>query len=407
MIKERQRVTRRDTKGRILQKGEGQDKNGRYYYNYMDINGKRKRIYNTELTELRKAERIIQKNIDDGIDIDAGKRTLNEQFEIYLAYKNIKETTKLQYRGRWNAHIAKVLGDKKLNNIKKSDIQLFYKQLSDEGLKDTSIKAYSHLLHPLLESAVNDDIIRKNPSKGCLQEYNNRPKERKALTLEQQDMLLDFIRTSKKFNKYFPFIMFALATACRKGEIIGITWDDIDMKNRTISINHQLRYISENGKAKYIVSSPKTETGIRDIPMTEKCYKALVMQKEYQLNNGIDHNLRKAGIGNFVFTTSSGTPYTPSNVNAFIENIVRTFNEAQQNKAIENNSDIQLLPHITCHTLRHTACTRLAESNIDIKVLQRFMGHADIKTTMNIYNHVDYMRMKTEIEKAERISRVI
>lgn len=407
MVKERQRATRKDAHGRILQKGEGQDKKGRYYYSYRDINGKRKRIYNTELMELRKAERIIQNDINDGIDIEAGKRTLNEQFEIYLAFKNIKETTKLQYRGRWNAHIAKVLGEKKLINIKKSDIQLFYKQLSDEGMKDTSIKAYSHLLHPLFESAVNDDIIRKNPSKGCLKEYNNRPKTKEALTLDQQELLLEFIQTTKKFSKYYPFIMFALATACRKGEIIGITWDDIDLRNRIISVNHQLRYISENGKVKYIVSSPKTDTGIRDIPMTEKCYQALLLQKEYQLNNGIDHNLKKAGIGNFVFTTSSGTPYTPSNVNAFIDNIVRSFNEKQREKAIEYNSTLQLLPHITCHTLRHTACTRLAENNIDIKVLQKFMGHADIKTTMNIYNHVDYMRMKTEIERVERDGGII
>lgn len=407
MKKERQRATRKDNRGRILRKGEGQDKNGRYYFVYTDNKGKRRRIYNTDLIELRQAEKDLQRDIEDGIDLDAAKRTLNEQFEIYLAAKNIKEVTKTEYRNRWKAHIAETLGRKRLIDIKKSDVQMFYKSLSDAGMKDTSIQLQSHLLNPTFESAVNDDIIRKNPARNCLKEYNDKPEVKEALTLEQQEGLVDFVQTSNRYKGYLPFIMFALATACRKGEIIGLRWDDVDLKNRTISINHQLRYISENGTYKFVVSTPKSDAGVRELPMTEKCYQALIRQREYQMMLGIDHDLEVAGLRNFVFTTTVSTPYSPANVNGFIANIVKAYNKAEQEQAAGENRTPKLLPHITCHTLRHTACTRLAESSVDIKVLQKFMGHSDIKTTMNIYNHVDSVRMKSEIEKAERASRAI
>lgn len=406
-MKERQRATRKDNRGRILRKGEGQDKNGRYYFIYTDNQGKRKRIYDTDLIELRQAEKDLQKDLEDGINLDAAKRTLNEQFEIYLATKNIRDTTLAEYRIRWRAHIGRVLGDKRLTDIKKTDIQLFYKQLSDAGLKNSTIHTHSALLVPTLESAVNDDIIRRNPAKDCLKEYNSDVSPKKALTLEQQENLLNYVDNTPKYAHYKPFIMFALATACRKGEILGLRWEDVDLKNRTISINHQLQYSKINKKYGFVLNKPKTQAGQREIPMTQKCYQALIRQREYQLMLGIDHDLEVCGIKNFVFTTTRSTPYAPQVINTFLRNIVNAYNKAERKQAAAEKRECKLLPHISSHTLRHTACTRLAESNIDVKVLQQFMGHSDIRITMNVYNHVDNVRMRTEIEKAEKNSMAI
>lgn len=407
MMKERQSATRKDNRGRILKKGEGQDKDGRYYYNYVDIHGKRKRVYNLDLVELRQEEKIIQQNIEDGIDTEAANRTLNEQFEIYMSTKNLKKTTETEYWNKWRRHVAGSLGKKKLVDIRKSDIQLFYKKLSDIGLSSGSIQLYARLISPALESAADDDIIRKNPAKGCSREYSSKTKEKTALTLEQQKRFMEFVRTSKRYYVYFPFIAFALSTACRKGEMIGLRWDDVNLKNRTISINHQLQYVLENGKSRFVASSPKSDKSVRVLPMTEKCYRALIMQREHQLMLGIDHNVEVAGMKNFVFTSTVSTPYRPDFINEFLNNIVNAYNKLEEERALKKKREPDLLPHITCHALRHTACTRLAESNVNIKVLQQFMGHSDIQTTMNIYNHVDHVRMKAEIEKAERTSEVI
>lgn len=122
---------------------------------------------------------------------------------------------------------------------------------------------------------------------------------------------------------------------------------------------------------------------------------------------GIDHDLEVCGIKNFVFTTTRSTPYAPQVINTFLRNIVNAYNKAERKQAAAEKRECKLLPHISSHTLRHTACTRLAESNIDVKVLQQFMGHSDIRITMNVYNHVDNVRMRTEIEKAEKNSMAI
>lgn len=405
MIKERQRATRKDSKGRILRKGEGQDKTGRYYFVYTDLKGKRKRIYNLDLLELRQEEKELQKDIEDGIDSDTAQRTLNEQFELYLGTKKIKETTKIDYISKWNTHIHDTLGYKKLCDIKKSDIQSFYKKLSDLGLRDTTIQTYARILQPTLESAVNDDIIRKNPAKNCINEYNEPSKVKEALTIEQQENLLNFVRES--YNAYYPIIAFALSTACRIGEIIGLRWNDIDLKNRTISIDHQLRYIKKDNGCEFVLNTPKSKAGVRTIPMTEKCYQALIKQREIQMMLGINHNLEVAGIKNFVFTTTAGKPYIPVAVNDALKRIVNSYNAIEIEKAKKEIREPKLLPKMSCHILRHTACTRLAECNVDIKVLQKFMGHSDIAMTMNIYNHVDSVRMKAEIEKAEQTSKVV
>ena len=105
MVKERQRTTRKDKRGRILKKGEGQDRNGRYYFNYTDAYGKRRRIYNNDLIELRQEEANLLKYIEDGIDITALDRTLNEQFEIYIRTKNIKAATRTDYQDKWKKHV--------------------------------------------------------------------------------------------------------------------------------------------------------------------------------------------------------------------------------------------------------------------------------------------------------------
>ncbi|MBO5144883.1 MAG: site-specific integrase [Lachnospiraceae bacterium] len=408
MAKERERQTRKDQKGRILKKGEGQDKNGRYYYVYVDASGKRKRIYNMDLIELRETEQAIQRDIKDGIDINTAKRTLNEQFAIYLATKEIRNTTKADYMSLWNRCVKDDIGKRKLINIKKSDLQIFFKKLSDKGYSNNTIKMYcNNLIHPTLELALDDDIIRKNPAKGCMKEYNSGSKTKDALTVAEQQSFLEYVENSKTFDIYYPLFTVMFSTACRCGEIIGLTWNDIDFKSGYISINHQLVYKNCGGGCKFYCAEPKTESGKREIPITKKCCKALIRQKEIQMSLGIDHHKQTAGLSNFVFTTSNSTPYMPTSINNLLKNIVNQYNRKEEESAKKEKRCAHLLPHISCHSFRHTGCTRLAENNIDPKTLQEFMGHADISVTMNVYNHVDKDRMKRELEKAELKSGII
>ncbi|MDE7416930.1 MAG: tyrosine-type recombinase/integrase [Lachnospiraceae bacterium] len=128
--------------------------------------------------------------------------------------------------------------------------------------------------------------------------------------------------------------------------------------------------------------------------------------REQQLILGIDKSIEVAGLSNFVFTTLSGTPYAPSNLNNLLRAIVKQYNNQETVQAKEQKREPALLL-ISCHSFRHTGCTRLAEAHIDIKTLQEFMGHSDIKVTMNVYNHVDSERMTKEVIGAAVKSDVI
>lgn len=408
MVKERQRTTRKDNRGRIFKKGEGQDKDGRYYYVYTDASGKRKRIYNTDLISLRENEQRIQKDLEDGIDISAANRTLNEQFDLYLSTKDIRQSSLAHYREYWNRCVKNDIGKRRVTDIKKADLQVFYKKLSDKGYADSTIRQFGvSMIMPTLEMALENDIIRKNPAKGCMKEYNGKVKTREALTVAEQQALMNFIEKSECYKIYLPLFTVMFSTACRRGEIIGLTWNDVDLKNKTISINHQLLYKDYGDGFKFHYSEPKTETGNRIIPMTPKCYKALIKQREQQFVLGIARDIEIEGLSNFVFTTLKGTPYIPANINNLLKKIVTQYNQNETMCAKREKREPRLLPHITCHSFRHTGCTRLAEGHIDIKTLQEFMGHSDIKVTMNVYNHVDNERMAKEVIQAVSNSNVM
>jgi integrase len=408
MKSERERKARKDNRGRMLKKGEGQDKSGRYYYTYEGRDGKRHRIYNTDLVELREAVRELQRDINDGIDVDAGKRTLNEQFERYMKTKDIKESTRANYKFCWDAYVRDDIGKMRLTDVKKSDLQIFYKGLKDKGFAGGTIKICSNnLIHPTLELAVDDDIIRKNPNKGCMREYTDKPKEKEALTQEQQTALLEYVRESERFGYYYPLFQVMISTAMRIGEIAGLTWKDVDFKSRTISISHQVNYGDWGDGYKYHRNTPKTDAGNRIIPMTRKCYRALKMQREMQFSLGIDRGKEFAGMNNFVFTTTRGTPISGQLAWATLDRVTKDYNKDEEAKAEKEKRTPLLLPDISSHSLRHTGCTRLAETKMDIKSLQEFMGHSDIKTTMNVYNHMSGDRLKREVEEAEKKSGII
>lgn len=408
MAKERERQTRRDHKGRILRKGEGQNKDGRYYYMYTDTSGKRRRIYNVDLVRLREEVKAIKKDIADGIDTSAANRTLNEQFELYLSTKDIRQSSYANYRELWDRCVKDDIGKRKVTDIKKADLQVFYKKLADKGYADSTIRQYGNcMIKPVFEMALDNDLIRKNPAKGCMKEYNGPKKTKDALTVAEQQAFIEYVQKSERYNVYLPLFMVMFSTACRRGEIIGLTWNDVDLKNRTISINHQLLYKNYGDGFRFHYSEPKTETGKRVIPITPNCYKAFLKQREQQLMLGIDKSVEAAGLSNFVFTTLSGTPYTPACLNNLLRAIVKQYNRQEIGEAQEQRREPVLLPPISCHSFRHTGCTRLAEAHIDIKTLQEFMGHSDIKVTMNVYNHVDNERMAKEVMDAAARSEIV
>ena len=163
-------------------------------------------------------------------------------------------------------------GELKVRNVKLSDAKRFYVELHDKGIKRNTITGYHSILRPAFEMAVDDDMIRKNPFKFKVADIlPDDAAKRTALTRSQQETYLKFIRENGQDN-YYDDIVILLGTGLRVSELYGLTKKDIDFKKRHIFIEHQLCRTAEQP---YFVTSPKTSSGIRCIPMSDMVYMAL------------------------------------------------------------------------------------------------------------------------------------
>ena len=384
---------RKDRQGRALRPGECQQKDGRYLYNYTDPNGIRGRVYAKTLAELREKEKELLRSQLDGIDLyAAGKSDLNFVFDRYIQTKTeLSKTTLSNYSYMYDHFVRQTFGKKKIANIKYSDVLFFYQQLIAGGMKVNSLETIHTVLHPTFQMAVRDDIIRKNPSDGVMKELKSSHKKnigvRHALTLEEQTAFLDYVRNSEIFCSWAPLFTVLLGTGCRIGEALGLRWEDLDYDKRMININHALVYYPQrDGKTKcdFIISMPKTTAGIRNIPMLDEVLEAFLEEYEKQKEEGFNMTVID-GMTGFVFKNRFGNVFNAEAVNRAIRRIYTAYNAEEILKATREHRPAVLLPHFSCHHLRHTFCTRLCEKETNLKVIQAVMGHANIETTMDVY----------------------
>ena len=394
-----------DNKGRILRNGEMQRaEDGRYLYRYIDLSGKKRTVYAVTLVELREKEKQIERDLQDGIDSSKGDMTLNQLFQIYMETKSdLRESTRRNYLGvRKNAIEDTALGNMKISQIKQIHIRRFYSGLAKNGMAANTIKLYHNLINPTLELAVDSDIIRKNPAKDCKKGIGGTKRERKAMTIYEQERLLDFIKDSRKYSIYYPMMIFALSTGLRVGELTGLRWADVDMKENVVHIRQQLIYRNLGDGCKFYIQDLKTEAGRRDIPLTENARRSLIRQKELYLLLGKAMKPQEVdGVSDFVFTNTLGKPYATNAINFALDNIVKAYNKSEAAQAGTEHREPELLPHVSAHILRHTACTRLAESGLEPKVLQYIMGHANVSVTLDVYTHLDFTQIQEKMEAVQ------
>ena len=387
---------RKDSKGRVLRKGEHERKDGRYHYLYLDTSGKRCYVYAKDLISLREMEKEIERDLLDGISNASGKTTLNQLFKMHMELKSdLRTTTRENYNRMWHNTVeASAIGKKKISDIKQVHVKAFYVDCVKAGLKRNTIKLIHNLIFSSFELAVDSDFIRKNPAKGAMENIKQDAGEKIPLSEDEIKRLIDFCINSGTYSIHVPFLTIAIGTCLRCGEITGLTWSDIDMKNRTISVNHQLIYKNFGDGCKFHVSEPKTDVGKRTIPMTETVHRAFVELRKQNLILGRRSDAEVDGYSNFVFVSGNGQPFAINAVNSFLLNMEKAYNKAHPEEAI---------PHLSAHILRHTGCTLLASAGMDIKALQNVMGHSDASITMNVYNHSSFERTEKEVQRIDNV----
>ncbi len=401
--------SRKDNKGRVLRKGETQRScDGKYVYTYTDPEGKRRSIYSKDIMELREREEKLIKDQLDGLDTYvAGSATVNFVFDRYISTKSeLRGTTMRNYKYMYDRFIRNGFGKKKIAAIKFSDVLQFYQHLlKEKEMQINTLETIHTVLHPTFQLAVRDDIIRNNPSDGVMAQIKKQPGRnhgvRHALTLEQQRAFINYIENNPTYYRWTSLFKFLLGTGCRIGEAIGIRWEDVNFEKRVISINHSLVYYSrefkEHPMCTFSISLPKTEAGIRSIPMMDAVYDALRAELADQQENGFNET-EIDGMKGFIFMNRFGYVHNPQSINRAIKRIYESYNAEEVVNASKQHREPVLIPHFSCHHLRHTFCSRFCENETNLKVIQSIMGHANIETTMDIYAEVTDAKKQEAIE---------
>lgn len=400
--------SRKDSNGRALYKGEFQRKDKKYVYQYTNPLGKTRQVYANTLPELRQKEDQLKKDQLDGMRTYVSEyATLNDVFDRYIKTKrNLKISTKNNYEYMYNHFVRDSIGQRKIKDIKYSDVKFFYIKLIEEaGVAPNTVDNVHTVLHSVFELAHRDDIVRKNVADGAMREikesYGKNKGIRAALSKAETQIFLEYAQKHKQYRHWVPLFQVMFGTGCRIGEIAGLRWEDVDFDNNVINIRQQVIYRSdENKDFRFQVSTLKTKNSYRTIPMMSKVREAFIEEQEIQKVTG-GNTAVIDGVSGFVFCNREGNVIMYGNINKAIKRIVEEYNDKERVKAAKEHREAVLLPVFTCHVMRHTFCTRLCEIESNLKSIQGLMGHSDISTTADIYAEATRDMVTKSIDKLE------
>lgn len=390
---------RRDSKNRILRSGESQRKDGRYAYKYTDSFGKPQFVYAWKLVptdktpagkrddiSLREKIKEIQKDLDDGIDTIGKKMTVCQLYAKQIRHHgNVRHNTTKGRERLMRILEQDKLGAAAIDSVKLSDAKEWALRMREKGFSYKTISNDKRSLKAAFYMAIQDDCIRKNPfdfQLNTVLEDNTEPKT--PLTAEQEKSLLNFAQYDRVYYKYYDEIIILLGTGLRISELCGLTTADLDFENQTICVDHQLLRSTEKG---YYIETPKTKSGIRQIPMSERVYEAL---QRVLKNRKTTNPVIVEGYCDFVFLNRDGNPKTAVNYEVMFRGLAKKYN---------SRHDSPLPKVMTPHTLRHTFCTNMANAGMNPKALQYLMGHSNITMTLNYYAHATFDSAKAEMER--------
>lgn len=364
--------SRKDNKGRVLEKGESQRNDGTYMYRWTDLSKKRQTIYARTLNELRQKElQVTRTEIISGVSWESNKITVRELIDRYLSLKKVRITTDQKYRYLINMLDKIQILDIPIKDIKTSLAKQYMITLSNMGYSYGTVQNAKTLLKPAFQMAVEDDYIVKNPFLFTLSNIiENDSKQRFSMSEEEEKHYIEFISNHGWFRHIYDDVVILLNTGMRVSELYGLTFKDVDLKNRRINVNKQLHRI----EGKYVVLPPKSKAGNRILAMNDATRKAFINRRT-EVRPKVEYVVD--GYTGFVFINHLGFPKTRRNLEGSMREV--------RKKHIELG--LGELPQITPHVLRHTFCSRMVEKGMNVKTLQLVMGHSDISTTLDVYTH--------------------
>ena len=324
----------------------------------------------------------------------------NRWFNTFKVPK-IKATSVYPMTRRYKRTFGERIGKRKLNSITYFDIQEAINGMMSDGIGVTTIKDALGSLRECFESAKNNGLIAINPCFDIILPEKTDSKQRRFLTVDEQKKFLETAET--EYVWYYPMLKVMLLTGMRISEVGGLCWSDVDYENDIIHIRRALYSQYEYGERHLRFTTTKTINSVRDIPMMADCKKMLKLQKKNQdrIKKELGKRYRseyEEGLSDLVFTSSMGSAATRYNVAPIINKIVQSINLREDYESVQENREPVYMKPVSPHALRRSFCTRCFEAGMNIKVVQKIMGHNNYATTANIYTEVMPDKMNEEIE---------
>lgn len=351
-----------------------------------------KRIRHIETFYGGKREAVLRENelkmqIKNNTYVKKNNMTMQELIDEWLKSKknNIGVKTYQEYK-RYCENIGHCIGHIKIKDLNSKILEDFYNELKtckvhrkkELGYAEKTIKHYYGLISEILNSAIKWSYLYNNPNRKVTP-IKVHKKEVKCYSPEDVQKLIDVLQNEP--IKYQAVIMLALDSGCRRGEITGLTWEDVDFKNGTIDINKATQYVSGYGTFE---KSTKSDTSNRTIYITQTTISLLKKYKKEQ-------DKQRLLLGNQwhgskrVFTTDYGDDMHPDRPYKILKHIIKKYN----------------LKDITFHGLRHTSISLQISSGIQAQIISKRAGHSNVSITHSIYSHFFDKNLKEVADKMD------